>query len=171
MEHSWKKLYNPTDPFYEYFMTIDSLIRPNPGSACYTQWITDHITDINKFYDARRKKETKYAFTLTSGRADVTDDEMRLAANKILTQTTCPVVHGAAYLEHHESGKPHVHGWYQLKDGTKIWEKVWKRYWKDWDSKIKNKNSPGHKGGYHAVMASDKYKDYASAEEDLIYQL
>jgi len=149
----------------EYFATIDESVRPK-GIYAQSKYIIEHLAEVKKFFESKTKKMTKYAFTLTSARPDVTDEEMRQAAYKIMTQTTCPVLQGAAYLEHHESGKPHVHGWYHLEGGTMIYTKIFKRYWSEWDPKTPI--GSGFKGGYHSVMASDKYKNYAAADEDKI---
>jgi len=152
----------------EYFETIPADFRPK-GDYMRNKYIVENLADVKKFFDAKKKKLTRYAFTLTSARPDVTDDEMRLAAHKIMTQTTCPVTRGAAYLEHHEDGRPHCHGWYQLEGGTQIFTKIFKRHWKEWDPKIKQ--GKGFKGGYHAVMAHNNYESYAAAEEDVIVSL
>lgn len=151
--------------------TIPEYIRPAGGYA-HTKYVLDNWDKYIKWLESKRGATTEYVFTLTT---DVTDKDkwpdveqaMRLATHKILTQQTCPVLEAEAYLEYQSSGAPHIHGFYKCDKGHRIYQKIFKRYWPAWNEDTRLGN--GHKGGYHAVMKTNKYRSYQAAEGRKIY--
>lgn len=139
-----------------------------------SKYIVENMNRYLKWIDTQYNLLTPYAFTLTT---NITDSEkfleeeqkMILAATKILTQNTNPIVDGEAYLEYTANGAPHIHGWYKTKSGGRVYAKIFKRHWSLWneDKRI----GDGHQGGYHKKMKSIKYHGYASAEDRLVYKV
>jgi len=168
----WDLSGNPMHQFvWDYF-------KPNrpqfSDSLMLHKWCIAHVDEFNKWFDKQDEKQVWYAFTLTSNEGDpakfpALEAKMKQAATKLLEQQTNPVKAGAAYLEKCENGRPHIHGYYHIEGGKRIYAKIFKRHWQQWneDTKI----GDGHIGGYHKKMISESYKDYAAAEEDLVCKI
>lgn len=110
-----------------------------------------------------QKPRHRYAFTFTTNGNNVMSEQGDLcyAAHKLFHQNSCPIREGGAWLEYTESGRPHIHGWYETEDGGRVFSKVFQRSWHLWKEKRGLKEFPG---GYHAEIKSDRYLGYASAE-------
>jgi len=137
-----------------------------------TKYVISHWDDYIKWLNKKSVCVQPWAFTLTTNEKDkekwpAVEDQMKQAALKILNQQTCPVKSGECYLEYTEAGAPHIHGFYIMDEGKRIFSKIFKRYWPLWDEKTKIKD--GHKGGYHARVINEiRYAKYQSAEERLV---
>jgi len=116
------------------------------------------------------KKETKWAFTLTTNETNHEEQEIKMknAVYSLFQQKSCPILQGEAYLEYCDDGKPHIHGWYRREGGHRVYAKVFKRAWPLWDEN--KRMGKGHQGGYHHE-AGDKYEGYASVEGRCIYKM
>lgn len=142
----------------------------------YANWLIYELNweecqnETFKLYDAWREsqriKTRKWAFTLTTNRpaseSEKSEQELINAVTKLFTQQTQPIVEGSAYLEYTEAGVPHIHGWYHIGGGGRLYAKQFKRAWPLWDES--KKLGKGHMGGYHAQMKDDRYEAYASVE-------
>jgi hypothetical protein len=136
----------------------------------YGQFRDAYLVDLKKQYVAFQKesyqKKQVWGFTLTTNKVD---DEQALkdAVIKLMTQTSCPIAEGQAFLEYTKDGKPHIHGYYTRAKGCRIYAKIFTRSWPLWDES--KKHGKGHQGGWHQKINSDQYKDYAAAEGRQIY--
>lgn len=107
-----------------------------------------------------------FAFTLNkSPRDPYTVGDMMIAARKIMSQKSCPVIKYAWYYE--EKGRdenndpinPHIHGMYETESGGRIQTKHFKRAWPIWDPS--KPLGSGFRGGYHRPVRSDEgYSNY-----------
>lgn len=112
------------------------------------------------------KPKKTFAFTLTTNKqGKEVENEMVFATHRIYMQNTTPIEEGAAYLEYTEEGRPHIHGWYKTEDGGRVFSKTFKRCWPTWGEK---RGHTKFAGGFHEEMKSDRYKDYAAAEDRVI---
>jgi len=121
----------------------------------------------------QQKKTQRYAFTITTNVPETeyatAEQEMKTAVVKLFAQKSQEVLKGAAYLEYTSKGAPHIHGWYMIEGGGRIYAKNFKRVWKLWDET--KKHGAGFQGGYHAKLIDDRYEKYASAEERLVVKV
>lgn len=114
------------------------------------------------------KKRTKYAWTFTTNlMPNQIQEDMCYAVLRLMTQKTNPVRQGYAYLEYTHEGRPHIHGWYETESGGRIYAKTFKRCWQYWGE---TKGQKGFPGGYHDVMKSRQYDNYAADEGRLIFK-
>lgn len=164
-----------TDAYLVHKFPEGGLLKPpQPGTYHYHKYLIDHVKEFEAFALKLDKHKDWYAFTLTTNEIDKIlwpniENAMKQAAHKILTQLSQPVVAGAAYLEYQDSGAPHIHGYYHLNEGKRIYPKTFKRYWPLWNEA--KRLGLGHVGGYHKLMSSGSYKDYAGAEERLVSKI
>lgn len=113
-------------------------------------------------------KRTKYAWTFTTNlMPSQIQEDMCYAVLRLMTQKTNPVRQGEAYLEYTKEGRPHIHGWYETQSGGRIYAKTFARAWSYWGEKKGLREFPG---GYHEVMKSQMYRQYASDEGRLIFK-
>lgn len=112
------------------------------------------------------EKRRTYAFTFTTnlGRDEI-QQEMIDSCHKLYRQQTVPIEEGEAYLEYTKEGRPHIHGWYETKDGGRVFAKVFQRCWKYWKEE---RGKTKFAGGYHEEMKLNRYKGYSSAEGRVI---
>lgn len=126
-----------------------------------------------KYIEDEQKKEQRYAFTITTNAPlngyPKAEEEMKTAVIKLFAQKSQEILEGAAYLEYTSKGAPHIHGWYQIQGGGRIYAKNFKRVWGLWDET--KKHGAGFQGGYHAKLKDDRYVGYASAEDRLIVKV
>lgn len=118
-------------------------------------------------HEGNGKPKGLFAFTLTFSPTDGKNEyDLKHAAERILTQSTCPVKRYIWYLEKREDGShPHIHGVYETKSGGRIFKKVFKRYWDIW-GEPKGQPKGGFRGGYHKPVAFDiAYKEYIEKDE------
>lgn len=112
------------------------------------------------------KPARKYAFTLTTNLSkEEIETEMIDSCHKLYRQQTVPIEEGEAYLEYTKEGRPHIHGWYEARDGGRVFAKVFQRCWKYWKEE---RGKTKFAGGMHEEMKSDRYKAYSSAEGRVI---
>lgn len=170
----------PFDPTNDYHVFVEQWFKackerpPKRGSLEFWQFVCNHDAEYMAWCGKRDSQSNWYAFTLTTNEKDQIkwpqiEEAMRFASHKILTQESQPVESGAAYLEYQESGAPHIHGYYKLPEGKRIYPKTFKRYWPLWNEK--KRCGLGHVGGYHKEMKSESYKDYAGCEERLVSKI
>lgn len=113
-----------------------------------------------------RKLHKKYAFTFTTNlekeqiQADMID-----SCHRLFRQQTVPIEEGEAYLEYTKEGRPHIHGWYETRDGGRVFAKIFQRCWSYWKEE---RGKTKFAGGMHEEMKSDRYKAYSSAEGRVI---
>lgn len=143
--------------------------------AAYTRW---QITDIQEDFLKHKRKCKKthkgngvykgaYAFTLTkSPKDDLTEQQMIEAANKLMTQKSCPVKKFAWYQEKAGEEHVHIHGMYETFSEGRIEAKHFKRAWPIWNEK--QKLGMGFRGGYHRpIRAEEAYSEYISKEHGI----
>lgn len=140
-----------------------------------TKYVIQHMKAYLKWLERKGEHVQPWAFTLTTNEKDQNqwpevEEQLKQAALKILNQKTCPIKSGEAYLEYCEDGKPHIHGFYIMEDGKRIFAKIFKRYWPLWNEA--KKLGDGHQGGYHKrVINQIRYVKYQSAEERLVVKV
>jgi len=129
----------------------------------------DCLKDPKKWVKHIQKKHTKkrYAFTFTTNLDSKLEvqKEMCYSAWKLFLQNTTPVEVGEVYLEYTEEGRPHLHGWYECRDGGRIFAKTFRRCWPTWGEKARQTRFAG---GYHEEIKTERYQGYASEEGRLI---
>lgn len=133
--------------------------------------------DIDRYFNHLRKCQSDtshvgngtyngpFAFTLTKSPEDsVTTSDMIKAAQKLMSQQSCPVEKYAWNLEYGENqDNPHIHGMYLTKTGGRIERKHFMRAWPIWDEK--KAMGAGFRGGYHRpVRHNECYLDYIAKE-------
>lgn len=108
-------------------------------------------------------REWAFTFTTNKSPSEFQDEERAMidATQRLFSQQSQPILEGSAYLEYTDAGAPHIHGWYRLAGGGRLYAKQFKRVWRLWNEDVKL--GRGHQGGYHAP-AGDKYKGYAAVE-------
>jgi len=118
----------------------------------------------NRSHEGNGAYNGPFAFTLTMSPSwGLTSFDMIKAAQKLMSQKSCPVKKFAWYLEY---GKPetfehpHIHGMYETESGGRIEQKHFKRIWtKFWDEK--KELGQGFVGGYHRPMKdNESYSKY-----------
>lgn len=110
------------------------------------------------------KKRKMFAFTFTTNKDTKLEiqQEMIKSAYNLFKQKTTPVREGRVFLEYTEEGRPHLHGWYVTETGGRIFAKTFKRCWSSWGEKARQTKFAG---GYHEEMKTERYTEYASAED------
>lgn len=110
-----------------------------------------------------RLSKKQFAFTLTTNSDDRASAQSQLcfAVLRLFEQRTNPIAQGGAWLEYTEAGRPHIHGWYETKDGGRVFAKTFARCWPLWKEK---RGLTRFGGGYHEEMKTNRYLAYASAE-------
>lgn len=158
-------------------MDVSGYYRPNGNWLAFAddvEWIrllgkgkwAEIEAYLRQEHPAPKKRKT-YAFTFTTNLDTKLEiqKEMCYSAWKLFLQKTTPVEQGEVYLEYTEQGRPHLHGWYETEDGGRIFAKTFRRCWHPWAEKARQTKFAG---GFHELMKSNRYKEYASTEGRLI---
>lgn len=111
-----------------------------------------------------------FAFTFTKSPSDdLSEEDMILAARKLMAQKSCPVVSFAWYLEYGDvenKTHPHIHGMYETESRGRIERKHFKRAWPIWDETIRM--GAGFRGGYHRpVRCDESYAEYIKKQDGI----
>jgi len=138
----------------------------------YWNWHMNELIQTQKNHKYKCKKTHKgngvykgaYAFTLTkSPKDELTQEQMILAAHKIMQQKSCPVKKYAFYLEKAGEEHCHIHGMYETFTEGRIEAKHFKRAWPIWDEK--KSLGAGFRGGYHRpIRAEEAYSEYIAKD-------
>lgn len=124
-----------------------------------------HFLHSKQFHSRENIKQFAFTFTTNSDLGLEIQQEMCSSAWKLFQQNTNPVEEGQVYLEYTEQGRPHLHGWYECRDGGRIFAKTFRRCWRYWGEKERQTRFAG---GFHEQMKTNRYKNYASDEGRLV---
>ena len=125
-----------------------------------------HLKSHDKSHTGNGTYNGPFAYTLTKSDKDaLTVGEMIKAAQKLMSQKSCPVIKYAWWLEYKgdDQSHPHIHGMYMTKTGGRIEAKHFKRAWPIWDEKIRM--GAGFRGGYHRPVRHEEcYEEYIAKD-------